>query len=59
MAHSLPHKEITLPLFQERQSKNPTPGTSLVVQWLRLQFSKVGSMSLIPGWELNKLNIAW
>ena len=36
--------------LQERQSKDPTHGTSQVVQWLRLQVSKAGSMSLILGW---------
>ena len=43
-------KRLHLPLLQERQSKNPTHGTSLVVQWLRLRVSKAGSMSLILGW---------
>ena len=30
---------------------NGLPGTSLVVQWLRLHASHAGDMSLIPGWE--------
>ena len=31
--------------------KNKCPGTSLVVQWLRLQASNAGGLGLIPGQE--------
>ena len=31
----------------------PGPGTSLVVQWLRLHPPKAEGLGLIPGWELD------
>ena len=35
---------------QEKTGKDWTTGTSLVVQWLRLQASNAGGTGSIPGW---------
>ena len=34
-------------------------GLSLAVQWLRLQATAVGGMSLIPSWRTTILHVSW
>ena len=35
------------------------PGTSLVVQWLKLCPSIAGCLGLIPGWGIKILHVVW
>ena len=41
------------------KNKKGSLGTSLVVQWLRLQAPNVGGMGSIPGWGAKVLHAAW
>ena len=44
---------------QGHRLKNAIPGTSLVVQWLRLRVSNAGGVCLIPGWGTKIPHAAW